>query len=445
MKNIFFTLIGVFSLVMSPIAATAQVATGTPYTLEQAVIAGGGGKSTSEGVNPTFSLEGTIGQAVAGEEVLTSEDGIFSVTSGFWNFTPAPIVAQGFEGDIAPRSSGGSGIGPDDLIQARRFLVNLDLPLLSNEYQRLDTAPLGTFGGGGLGPDDLIQMRRYSVNLDGGQTQPAAGPTAPPPPLPSEESQPIAAKTQRNRGLLAAVAPEVRVESRSAIPGEQSVTVNIRVDAIGNEAAYRFKVSFNSAILIIPATGGTANGTAGGLSVCNRDIPGEYTCVIDSYPQLDPPHPQGSSDQIGEIAAGDNQQLMRVRFNIAANAPSGPTPLTLTEVRASTDAPGGNIDPPPTATNGIITVVGPAAASVAVSGRVFTPRGRGLKNARVLLTDSNGNSRSALTSTFGHYRFDNVESGQTVIVSVSSRRYQFAPQVVTVTDQITGLDFHAEP
>ena len=86
----------------------------------------------------------------------------------------------------------------------------------------------------------------------------------------------------------------------------------------------------------------------------------------------------------------------------------------------------------------------PTSAGVTVSGRVFTPEGRGLRNARVILTDANGNSRSAITSAFGYYRFASITAGQTVVVSVRSKRYRFEPQVVSVAEDIQGLNFVPE-
>ena len=89
--------------------------------------------------------------------------------------------------------------------------------------------------------------------------------------------------------------------------------------------------------------------------------------------------------------------------------------------------------------------VAPTAASVSVSGRVVTDDGRGLRNARVVLTDAIGNSRTALTTSFGYYRFDDVAAGQTYIISVASKRFQFAPQVITVSEEIENLNFSALP
>lgn len=85
-----------------------------------------------------------------------------------------------------------------------------------------------------------------------------------------------------------------------------------------------------------------------------------------------------------------------------------------------------------------------SASSVSVSGRVSTNDGRGLINAYVTLTDPQGATKIARTSTFGYFRFDDVEVGQNYIVSISSKRFQFTPQVVSVTDEITDLTFVAQ-
>lgn len=91
-----------------------------------------------------------------------------------------------------------------------------------------------------------------------------------------------------------------------------------------------------------------------------------------------------------------------------------------------------------------IVQVTPTVASVPVSGRVLTSDGRGLRNAIVTLTDRMGALRSVRSSSFGYYRFDDVPVGETYVIGVMSKRYQFAPQIVSVADQITGLNLVAE-
>ena len=85
----------------------------------------------------------------------------------------------------------------------------------------------------------------------------------------------------------------------------------------------------------------------------------------------------------------------------------------------------------------------PTAASVSVSGRI-TDGKRGISNAVIYLTDANGNTQATRTSSFGYYRFDDIEVGQNVIIQVSARRYSFAPQVVTVNEELANLNFTAQ-
>ncbi len=87
----------------------------------------------------------------------------------------------------------------------------------------------------------------------------------------------------------------------------------------------------------------------------------------------------------------------------------------------------------------------PTAAHVAVGGRITTADGKGLRSARVTIIElANNNRRSVVTGAFGYYRFAEVAAGQSYLVEVSSKRYNFLPQAVTVKNETT-LDFTAEP
>lgn len=93
---------------------------------------------------------------------------------------------------------------------------------------------------------------------------------------------------------------------------------------------------------------------------------------------------------------------------------------------------------------GSAEIFSPTAASVTVSGRVLTPKQRGIVGAIVYLTDSHGNTRIVRTNAFGYYRFDEVSAGETYLFNVFSKSYQFTPQVITVTEEITELYFIVE-
>jgi hypothetical protein len=88
---------------------------------------------------------------------------------------------------------------------------------------------------------------------------------------------------------------------------------------------------------------------------------------------------------------------------------------------------------------------GTQSASVSVSGRVMTSGGRGMPYARVSITDSTGNVRITYTSSFGYYRFDNVPAGGNYTIGVVRRRYIFRTQSLQINDNLTNLNFVAEP
>lgn len=87
----------------------------------------------------------------------------------------------------------------------------------------------------------------------------------------------------------------------------------------------------------------------------------------------------------------------------------------------------------------------PSASSVSVSGIVRTFSGMGIPRARLSLTDSYGNVRTALTNPFGYYRFDEVDVGQTIVLTVSSKTAFFAEptRAIAVDDELTEIDFVA--
>lgn len=95
----------------------------------------------------------------------------------------------------------------------------------------------------------------------------------------------------------------------------------------------------------------------------------------------------------------------------------------------------------------VVTIMAPTASSVSLSGRIRTADGRGIRGAVVQLTDQNGATRSVRTGTFGYYRFEDVEVGQTYILTAASKRFTFAnpSRVISVTDELAEIDFIAEP
>lgn len=83
----------------------------------------------------------------------------------------------------------------------------------------------------------------------------------------------------------------------------------------------------------------------------------------------------------------------------------------------------------------------PAEILVSVTGKVIAPDSRGLRNATVSMTDSNGVVRTATTSSFGFFTFANVTAGGQYLFRVQSRSYRYSPVTVTVSDNLTLPDF----
>jgi len=90
----------------------------------------------------------------------------------------------------------------------------------------------------------------------------------------------------------------------------------------------------------------------------------------------------------------------------------------------------------------------PTAGNVSISGQVTTSDGRGITNARLVLTgDSLGEPLIVRTRAFGYYSFDNLRSGETFVVTVNSRQFTFntPSQVVSPVGNLTDVNFVAEP
>jgi hypothetical protein len=86
------------------------------------------------------------------------------------------------------------------------------------------------------------------------------------------------------------------------------------------------------------------------------------------------------------------------------------------------------------------------AANASVSGRVLTAAGQGIRNAEVVISGGTLTEPMRVqTGSFGYYNFDGLQTGQTYMITVNSRRYLFTTptRVVSLTDNIADLDFIA--
>ena len=101
--------------------------------------------------------------------------------------------------------------------------------------------------------------------------------------------------------------------------------------------------------------------------------------------------------------------------------------------------------------NGMLTPgapnTSPTSAGASISGRVTTSRGRGIGNVRVML--SGGRLEQPVytqTSPFGYYRFQGIAAGETYVITVFSKSFNFSQpsRVFSLLDNIADADFVAD-
>jgi hypothetical protein len=138
---------------------------------------------------------------------------------------------------------------------------------------------------------------------------------------------------------------------------------------------------------------------------------------------------------MGQVERWDGQQYFGNAFDIGAGSTEPATSATTTMSWI--------MSAPDNWALGAVTVrqFVTSAASVSVSGRLSAPNSRGVSNARVTMTGSDGATRFAITNPFGYYRFENVQVGETYTFSVESKQYSFAPQAVYIGEERNDLDF----
>ncbi|CAN5510316.1 hypothetical protein BH10ACI1_BH10ACI1_03770 [soil metagenome] len=96
---------------------------------------------------------------------------------------------------------------------------------------------------------------------------------------------------------------------------------------------------------------------------------------------------------------------------------------------------------------GTVQPINPVAAGVSIGGRIVRADGNAISGVRVSITKPSGEILTVRTSSFGYYKFEDLEVGLTYTIQVADKRYQFAnpTQVISLQDAIEDLDFTATP
>jgi len=291
----------------------------------------------------------------------------------------------------------------------------------SNEFQRADCEPSATKGNGTVDLGDFIQAGRYAAVLD-----PWTSVGGPGLPIPAPA---IAESIFGTPMAVNSIPRVVRVVNVDASPGSQ-VTVSIEINAENSDKGISFTMDYDPSKLSNPVVNG-GSGASGAVVIPNTTIPGK---VIVQLAYI-----------TGGFASGVSQALT-VKFDVATTAPSGATPLTFNDTpvqRQVRDT--ANALVASTFTDGFVNILAPTASGVPVVGTVMSATGRPIANTRVTLTNSEGFMWFAISNPFGHFRFDDIPSGTTYVLNGSAKRFAFAPQTLSVTDQVTNVNLIAEP
>jgi hypothetical protein len=390
--------------------------------------------------------------------------------------TPNPVIAV--EGDVVDANGGPNGDGQvlaNDITVIRNFILGLATPVSPSQFQRADVN--GNCGDGRIDAADVTVARQFILGTL--TPQPACGPTTAATPTPTPTGTPTPSPTATPAGTptpsptatptatptpsptatpngtptpsptatpagtptptptppsrsfdpedsIVELVRVIRVVNTQATAG-QNVTVSVQLDAQGNEASASFTLNFDPAVLTyVSATAGSGVPAGTNLSLnTSQTAQGRLGVLLDST---------------NTYAVG-TRQLLNVTFNVAGNATSGSYPITFSStptVQSVSNAQGVML---PTAFESGNVTLGTTAAGVTISGRITNANGQGVRGATVYMTNSDGVRSSATTSSFGLYRFEDVEAGQTYVIGVTSRRYRFAAKVLNVADSLINVDF----
>jgi len=321
----------------------------------------------------------------------------------------------GLEGDIVDANggpAGGDGVKANDVTVISQKVINPTTtpPFTASQFQRADVnAPCGN---GAIDAGDVTVIAQLALSLIA--PIPACGPTTP-------TGSPSRPENEEGTGRI------IRAVNTTAVAGG-TVSVSIVLVSLGNEASASYTITFPQATLSNPVV------------ALGSGVPAGTTVLTNAN--------EVAQGRLGILVATPNayvagtRQMITVTFNVAATATAGTYPIGFTNspVGQNVSAVTGGTLLPATYESGNV-VIGTTAAGVEVSGRVITSDGRGLRNATVELTDSKGNTRTVTTGSFGNYRFEDVEAGESYVISVTSKRYRFASRVVSVTDSLSDVDF----
>lgn len=222
--------------------------------------------------------------------------------------TTIQIDPGNYLADVYPLGAPDHLIDVRDWIRVGRLVAGLETPLDPPEFQRADSAPLVTRGDAILTIADWVQAGRFAVGLD---------------PItvtdPTRTGLGLTPKDRRKGGGTygPVTARALRLPSYQATPGSQ-VEVPVWLDALGDENATGFTVSFDaSALNLVALVAGSGASGATVLVNTNHAAAGQAGVAL-ALPS-------------GAHLANGTFELARLRFNVSSAA-SGTSAVTFADM-----------------------------------------------------------------------------------------------------------------
>lgn len=205
--------------------------------------------------------------------------------------------------------------------------------------------------------------------------------------------------------------------------GDVIIPVNIQGAAKKGVISYEFDLRYDSAVIQPHTRVIDLNGTVSNAlnAVANATEPGLLRVIV-----------------FGPVPIDADGMLLNLRFT-AVGAPGSVSPLTWERLMLNEG------DPQVLAVDGRVELSTTISKDAEIAGRVLTPFGTGIPNARVTLTDTTGRSRTIISNSFGAYRFGNLQDGETYTIRVDAKNYTFTLLAISVTRQSTNHDIIAGP
>ena len=206
-------------------------------------------------------------------------------------------------------------------------------------------------------------------------------------------------------------------------PVDKEIVVPINVEGIADKGviSYEFDLRYDPLVIQPQETAVETSGTVsrGLIAAAKADEPGLLRVAVYGAMPMD----------------GDGL-LLNLRFT-AVGKPGSVSPLTWERIMFNEG------DSLTLTENGQVELSAAAPDQAEINGRVLTPFGSGVPNARVTLTDTAGQTRTTVSNGFGYYRSGDLQIGQTFTIRVESRSWRFTPLMVSLSSESVSMDMIA--